>query len=324
MRVVYLSSKPLHHDEGVNGNFLTTLFRTGFYRYDPTNYHGPSLYYFGLITTAINALLYGKAGLSTFAIRLVPAMFGVGAVWLALHLRRQIGRYGCIAAAALLATSPGQVFFSRYFIHEILVVFFTLSLILATVRYEMTARPAYLVLTAAAAAFLGTTKETWLITIAVLIAAYATARLYAGIRKTWPDWTLIREELHLFKSKDDNVLKHEINPEVNQWRWVVAAATVFVAIWILLYSSFFTNFPAGLYDSMLSFKTWSRAGTNDFVSPWSTYLKWLCQEEFPCLLLGFVGIVLALWEGTNRFAMFLAFWALGITAAYSAIPYKTP
>ena len=30
-----LALKPLHHDEGVNGFFLTTLYRTGVYKYDP-------------------------------------------------------------------------------------------------------------------------------------------------------------------------------------------------------------------------------------------------------------------------------------------------
>src|SRR5579871_4602824 len=86
-RLLFLDMKPLHHDEGVNGFFLTNLFRTGYYHYDPANYHGPTLYYFGLITTTLNALFYGKGGLSTFAIRLVPAVFGIALVWLVLSLR---------------------------------------------------------------------------------------------------------------------------------------------------------------------------------------------------------------------------------------------
>src|SRR6266849_4288717 len=54
LRLVFLTLKPLHHDEGVNGLFLTTLFRAGYYHYDLSNFHGPTLYYFGLITTGIN------------------------------------------------------------------------------------------------------------------------------------------------------------------------------------------------------------------------------------------------------------------------------
>ena len=63
-RIVYLTVTPLHHDEGVNGMFMTRLFRTGFYQYDPSNYHGPSLYYFGLITTTLNSFFYGQSAWS--------------------------------------------------------------------------------------------------------------------------------------------------------------------------------------------------------------------------------------------------------------------
>lgn len=48
LRFFWLGLKPLHHDEGVNGFFLTTLFRDGVYKYDPANYHGPTLYYIAL------------------------------------------------------------------------------------------------------------------------------------------------------------------------------------------------------------------------------------------------------------------------------------
>src|SRR5579883_898694 len=44
LRLLWLTMKPFHHDEGVNGFFMTSLFRDGHYRYDPANYHGPTLY----------------------------------------------------------------------------------------------------------------------------------------------------------------------------------------------------------------------------------------------------------------------------------------
>src|ERR1041384_4178510 len=46
LRLFNLTLVPLHHDEGVNGNFLVTLVREGKYVYDPQNYHGPTLYFF--------------------------------------------------------------------------------------------------------------------------------------------------------------------------------------------------------------------------------------------------------------------------------------
>ena len=103
MRLVLLTQKPLHHDEGVNGLFLVNLFRTGYYHYDPSNYHGPSLYYLAVIPTAINNVFHWGHGLSTFAIRFVTAAFGVGVAWLMLCLRRFLG-----PAAALAASHTSQ------------------------------------------------------------------------------------------------------------------------------------------------------------------------------------------------------------------------
>ena len=45
--------KPFHHDEGVNSYFLLNLERTHSYQYNPENYHGPSLYYFALLSVAL-------------------------------------------------------------------------------------------------------------------------------------------------------------------------------------------------------------------------------------------------------------------------------
>ena len=59
LRLVYLPLVPLHHDEGVNGNFLVPLVRHGTYTYDPNNYHGPTLYYFALLSLRA----FGASGL---------------------------------------------------------------------------------------------------------------------------------------------------------------------------------------------------------------------------------------------------------------------
>jgi uncharacterized protein (TIGR03663 family) len=132
LRVLSLELNPLHHDEGVNGFFLLNLMRSGVYHYDPANYHGPTLYYFALPLTYP---LDHWHMLDTWALRAVTALFGVGVVWLALSLRRYTGAFGALAAAALLAVSPGMVYNSRYFIHEMLFVFFTLGIVVAALRF---------------------------------------------------------------------------------------------------------------------------------------------------------------------------------------------
>ena len=124
LRFFWLEVKPLHHDEGVNGYFLTTLFRSGEYKYDPANYHGPDLYYIALAFTK-------TFGLNTLSIRWSVAIFGVLVVVLAFFLRRYIGKTGALFAAFFLALSPGMAYISRYFIHEILFVFFSFSIVVA-------------------------------------------------------------------------------------------------------------------------------------------------------------------------------------------------
>ncbi len=41
LRFFLLGIKPPHFDEGINGWFVDQMMKTGFYKYDPTNYHGP-------------------------------------------------------------------------------------------------------------------------------------------------------------------------------------------------------------------------------------------------------------------------------------------
>src|SRR5690606_14398064 len=128
LRFVWLGLKPFHHDEGVNGWFLTNLFRDGEYRYDPANYHGPTLYYISLAFSKV-------FGLETLTVRWSVAIWGVLTVVLAFYLRRYIGRIGALSAAALIALSPGMVYISRYFIHEMFFVFLGLALVLSVIFF---------------------------------------------------------------------------------------------------------------------------------------------------------------------------------------------
>lgn len=129
LRFYWLALKPFHHDEGVNGWFLTNLYRDGVYKYDPENYHGPTLYYISLAFTKL------LGGLDTVTVRWSVAIWGVLIVVLALFLKRYIGRTGALTAAAMLALSPGMVFISRYFIHEIFFVFLSLAIVVSIVFF---------------------------------------------------------------------------------------------------------------------------------------------------------------------------------------------
>src|SRR3954470_16153419 len=128
LRCMDLAFKPLHHDEGVNGFFLTNLVRDGIYKYDPANYHGPTLYY--LTLPFVEAF-----GLKTVPMRVSVAIWGVLMVVLVLYLRDYLGRVGTLLAALFIAIAPGMVYISRYFIHEIFFVFLSLALVVAVVFF---------------------------------------------------------------------------------------------------------------------------------------------------------------------------------------------
>ena len=136
LRFWHLDFVPFHHDEGVNGVFLDTLFHKGDYQYNPTNFHGPTLYYFALFTSYLNTFFLGKPGFNEIALRMIPALFGIGVLTLVLSLRRHLGSWATLCATALLAISPGMVYISRYFIHEMQFVFFTLLAVVAMLRFR--------------------------------------------------------------------------------------------------------------------------------------------------------------------------------------------
>jgi len=333
LRLYDLNLVPLHHDEGVNGNFLVHLVREGSYRYDPANYHGPTLYYFAAVFPWILRLLFGpnaqdKYGLTTAAIRCVPAFFGVATVGLILTMRRKLGAIATLSAAFLLAISPGAVYLSRYFIHETLFVFFTMGIVVASLKYFEDPHPIYLILAALSAALLFATKETALISAAVLMIALVITRVYRSLWERSPDGGRgDRKKKRRGYSGDDGVtrafLERAGGPSTLAI-WLIVAFIVFIAVNVLFYSSFFTNYPQGVYDSLKTFQFWTKTGKEAHVHPFVTYIWWLLLQESPLLILGGIGATLVVLKPAKSFALFSALWAFGLIAAYSLIAYKTP
>ena len=261
LRLYDLKLVPLHHDEGVNGNFLVHLVRDGIYHYDPQNYHGPTLYYFSAIIPWIIRFIFGTAaqntyGLTTFTIRLVPVLFGLGTIWLVLLLRRRLGAVGSLAAAAMIAVSPGAVYLSRYFIHESLFVFFTLGIVVAMVKYYDEAHSIYLILAAASAALLFGTKETWIITLPVLLIALLSTHLYRWLWRVMGLEGRQWDEAFRCRNGFQSNLQRLGGP-LNLTIWVAIALAVFVIIGVLFYSSFMTNWK-GVVDSLETLKIWTK------------------------------------------------------------------
>jgi uncharacterized protein (TIGR03663 family) len=326
-RLYRLDLVPLHHDEGVNGFFLTNLFREHIYHYDPENYHGPTLYYLALISAHI-------FGLNTFAIRLTTSLFGIGTIGLVLMLKKRVGAVGALAGAALIAVSPGAIYLSRYFIHETLFVFFTIAIVVSALRYQDKRLTAPLVVAAIMAGLLFATKETSVLNAAVLTIAAFLSALYVSART----WIAGRLDNPAPPVELDSAASDARMPDASQapgtpahdsgdiwdlvFMWLLAAA-VFVFVVVLMYSSLFT-YRKGVTDALKALTYWTKTGRKDHVHRWNQYLKWLRQADPAVLILGTIGCVVSIVVGRNRFAVFSALLAIGLLISYSAVPYKTP
>src|SRR5439155_394567 len=77
LRFFLLGIKPPHFDEGINGWFVDQVMKNGFYRYDPTNYHGPLHFYVLLLFES----LFGR---NVWALRLPIVLVSIACVWLAI------------------------------------------------------------------------------------------------------------------------------------------------------------------------------------------------------------------------------------------------
>jgi uncharacterized protein (TIGR03663 family) len=325
LRLFNLSLVPLHHDEGVNGNFLVTLVREGKYFYDPQNYHGPTLYYFSALIPWIVRFFGGKAaadayGLTTFNIRFITAAFGIATILLALMLRKRLGSVGALSAAALIAISPGAVYLSRYFIHESLFVLFMLGIIVAALKYYDSGRSLYLILGSICAALMVATKETWIINAPVLLIALFLTGIYF--------W--LRDRLDRKRAGEGSSVGERMRATIDRLGGPIQLTTIalvvfslFILVNVLFYSSFFTNYPKGVSDALKTLSLW-RQRTHEHEHPWYQYIYWLLQEEGALMILAGLGALVAVWRANNRLAVFLSLWSFGLLAAYSLVGYKTP
>ncbi|MBI5864769.1 MAG: glycosyltransferase family 39 protein, partial [Planctomycetes bacterium] len=231
------------------------LWKHGEYIYDPREYHGPTLYY----ATLPFAWLSGAAtfdDLSETTLRAVPLLFGVLLIAVTALVRDGLGRGGSIWAALLTAISPAFVYYSRYYIQEMLLVCFSFGLIACAWRFHRSRRIGWAL---AAGAFLGlthATKETCLVAWGCMAIAAVAVRL----------------------------LPRPHAPKPLRWPWksVAAGLAVGVLVSILFFTAFFTNLR-GPIDSIRTYVTYfDRAGNHGLHDhPWSFYWHRLLWWRYP-------------------------------------------
>lgn len=288
LRLYDLTVRPFHHDEGVNGWFFVRLWASGDYRYDPGNYHGPTLYFLSIPFAA------AAGGPSDAALRAVAVTASLATVALLLALAPRLGRPGAFAAALLLAVSPASVYFGRDYIHEAFFVLCTLGLVLAGERAAVTRRADWFAAAGAVAGVFVATKETAFAHLGILGLALLAAEP--------------RTPLVLARA----------------WRGAAVGAGVAVLVAAAFYTNVFTA-PSALLDPLFAMKGWVERGTGglEHAKPWWTYLAWLARMESGLLVLGVLGVAVS--AVTRRpFDRFVAVWTVGTLGFYSALSYKTP
>ncbi len=300
-----IEERPFHCDEAVQAMKFGELLEEGRYEYDPREYHGPTLYYLSLPI----AWLSGSETIEQVSerqLRALTVIFGAGVVLLLLLAGDGLGSTAAVCAAALTAISPFMVYFSRYYIQEILLIFFTLGMILSGWRYYKSPRAFWIIMIGFFAAMMFATKETCVIPwFAMGVALIVVAR---------------RNLLGMFKI-------HRIH--------LLLGALSFIFIWVAFLSSFGTH-PRGVIDSIMTYVGYlDRAGGAGHEHPWYYHLKWLFwHREHGVLWSEGLIFILALYGGVRSFlpkfgrdpylARFLAVYTLVLMVVYSVIPYKTP
>jgi len=313
-RCPYLGLRPMHGDEAVHAMKFGALWEKGEYQYDPAEYHGPSLYYF----TFGAAKLTGAPDFAHFSearLRAVTVAFGIGLVLLVFLVADGLGRTAAVWAGMLTALSPAMVFYSRYYIHEIPLVFFAFLAMAAGWRYWRSGRVGWAVLAGIALGLMHATKETFVLSL-------AAGGVSLGLAVVW--------------GRAMGEPRSGRSPSAGH---VAAALLAWALVVGLLFSSFGTHW-SGIADSFKTYLAWfdRASGASPHQHEWSFYLKrlaWFHAERGPVfteafiLALAVVGLHCAiagkgLAGGHRGFVRFLGFYTVILTGIYCAIGYKTP
>jgi len=324
LRCPQLGVRPLHNDEAVNATKLVELWQTGHYRYNPDEYHGPTLHYLALPVLWFSPVR-NSADVSETTLRVVTVGFGAGLILLLVLMADGLGRAAIGWSAVFIAVSPAMVFYSRYFIHEMLLVFFTMLTLAAGWRYAQSRQSGWALVGGAGLGLMWATKETFVLSVVAATVALLTERC-------WNHRATGRQPRAIATSNG-------IAKWVQPGKPAAAALLVAFVVAQLFFSSFLTNLQ-GPMDSLRAFLPWLHraGGASPHHHPWSFYferLLWfhpaksLVWSEAFLFMLAILGAVAAFSTKPSagvqpRLARFLVFYTVTLTTIYSLLSYKTP
>ena len=303
--------RQFHMDEAVQGRKLGKLLDDGEYVYNPEDLHGPGLIYSTLPLAWIRGERTG-ASLTDFTLRAIPAAYGVALLLLLWAWREELGNAALLGGGILFAVSPIMVYFSRYYIMEVPMVFWITVSMIAAWRYVK--RPGYgwAILFGVAGGLTHMTKETGAISFFTMAVAGAVVLLSH---------------------------RHYLRTEGQHWKHLGASVGLGLLVSMIGFSVFFRE-PEAIWESIRTyFLYFERAEGSGHEKPWTHYLKILAWNRQPeggpywtealTLFFGAIGLVIAFTPavkslGDTIFWRWIGLYTILTAAIYAAIPYKTP
>ena len=373
-----LGGRTLHYDEILHAHYSWRFAEGLGYSHNPLT-HGPLLFH-------IAAGSFWLFGSNDVTARLVPALFGTALVGLPWLLRKQLGIYGVLATASLLALSPSILYFGRFIRNDIYMAVWLLLLVAIVCRHLERPRTRLLVAWVVVWALAYSTKESAFLLAGIfglflfIVSAPALWNWVRGRARlsdvppagqllillgtlSLPLWapfvSLIQEPLGIVLVNPD-ALSHRVESgEIvraavetgapagsslyiaayivgvfavlsvligllwDRRRWPLLAA-VFGGIWLLLFTSVFTNwqgFFTGLWGSAGYWIAQQDVTRAD--QPWYYYIVGLSTYEFLVILPGVIGGVYLLAKGA-AFDRLIVAWAVLTFVMFSYAAERMP
>ena len=374
-----LGGRALHYDEILHAWYSWLYAEGGGYAHNPLT-HGPLLYHVGAAT-------YRLIGSSEFAARLVPALFGAVLVVMPWLFRKELGRYGALAASLFLLASPTVLYFARFMRNDIYMAVWAVALLALALRYMERPRTWMLFAWAVLWALTFASKESAFFLVGMfglLLLARSAPALVQWVRDLRPlsqagpaaDLLIVMGTLTLpmwapvFGLVQDTFGFILVNPDGNhplvqsgdlfradeptgapvggakyiagfivlaltaisvtlglKWdrrRWPLLLGA-FAAVWLLLFTSLFSNwegFFTGLWGSL---GYWiAQQGVERANQPWYYYMIGLSVYEFAIAIPTLIGSVYLLARRRNTFDVAIVGWAWLSFAVYSYAGERMP
>jgi hypothetical protein len=343
--------KPMHVDETTQALKLKEVL-SGTYHYDPVDHHGPTLLY----STVPVMTMSGKdwTDMTESGLRLIPVLYGVALLFLLWLVRDGLPLSALAWAGLLTAVSPIMVFYSRYYIMEVLLVFYGFAGIACGWRFFVSRETGWAAGAGVCAGLMHATKET-----CVLHFAAAAAALFAV-------WLA-----EFFSAGVGLGIVNRKRPRpVTRWQLLAFAGSA-VLTSVLIFSEFLTDWRAVADSIATYFRMTGRAGGEGHQKGFFYYagLLWggsygttvidfpwtpgrlaslfgnsgrifkvlglrpdsriMVVTEAMTMGLALLGCVFAFIvkperHQTHQFARFMAVFSMVLFLLYSFIPYKTP